>query len=108
MKLLVCVVNNDDTYKVLDALVQGGHYATLVSTTGGLLRQGNSTILSGVEDEDLESVLKIIKANSHSRMRYVNPMPPMETGELYMPAPVEVPVSGAVVFCLNVDRFAKF
>jgi uncharacterized protein YaaQ len=36
-------------------------------------------------------------------------MPPMvESGELYMPTPIEVQVGGAVVFIINVERFEKF
>ncbi len=81
----------------------------MVSTTGGFLREGNSTVLIGVEDEIIQSVLDIIRANCHTRTQYVNPLPPiMEPGELYMPTPVEVQVGGATVFVLNVDRFEKF
>ena len=77
-----------------------------IITAASLTPQHVTTYIG--KDKDLEAVLRIIKTNSHSRMRYVNPLPPTEAGELYMPAPVEVPVSGAVVFCLDVDRFEKF
>ena len=109
MKLLISVVNSDDAHPLIDALMRDGYKATMISTTGGFLREGNATLLIGVADENVKDVLKIIKASCHSRTQYVNPLPPMvESGEFYMPTPIEVQVGGAVVFILNVERFEKF
>jgi uncharacterized protein YaaQ len=109
MKLIVSIVNSDDARPLLDSLSRAGHRATQISTTGGFLREGNSTVLIGVEDPSIQGVLDIIRASCHTRTQYVNPLPPiMEPGELYMPTPVEVQVGGATVFVLNVDRFEKF
>ncbi len=109
MKLLISVINSDDAHPLVDALMGDGYRATTISTTGGFLREGNATLLIGVADEDVEKVLKIIKDNCHTRTQYVNPLPPtMESGELYMPTPIEVLVGGAVVFILDVDRFERF
>jgi uncharacterized protein YaaQ len=81
----------------------------MISTTGGFLREGNATLLIGVADENVEDVLKIIRESCHTRTQYVNPLPPtVESGELYMPTPIEVQVGGAVVFILKVDRFERF
>ncbi len=75
---------------------------------GGFLKQGNATILVGVEDDQVDAVLELISANCHSRKQFVNPMPPiMEPGEFYMPYPVEVEVGGATVFVLPVERFER-
>ncbi|MCX7840357.1 MAG: cyclic-di-AMP receptor [Anaerolineae bacterium] len=109
MKLVFAIVHNDDASKLTAALREKGHHFTLISTTGGFLREGNSTILIGVEEEKLEDVLHIVKANCITRTRYVNPMPPvMEPGELYLAQPVEVQVGGATVFVMDVERFEKF
>ncbi|MBC7224093.1 MAG: cyclic-di-AMP receptor [Anaerolineae bacterium] len=109
MKLIVAVVNSDDSRDLVDHLVQEGFRATVISTTGGFLREGNATVLVGVEDEHVPQVLKVIRESCHTRTQYVNPLPPvMEPGELYMPSPVEVQVGGATIFVLNVERFEKF
>jgi uncharacterized protein YaaQ len=47
MKLLIVVVNRDDTYSLVDALSDAEHRATVISTTGGFLGQGNSMLLDG-------------------------------------------------------------
>jgi len=109
MKLLISVVNSDDAHPLIDALMAEGYRATMISTTGGFLREGNATLLIGVADENVQDVLKIIQENCHTRTQWVNPLPPtVESGELYMPTPIEVPVGGAVVFMLNVERFEKY
>jgi len=109
MKLLICVVNSDDAHPLIDALMGEGYRATMISTTGGFLREGNATLLIGVADENVKDVLKIVKESCHTRTQWVNPLPPtVESGELYMPTPIEVPVGGAVVFIMNVERFEKY
>ena len=109
MKLLVCVVNQDDTSPLMDALTVDGYRATVISTTGGLLRQGNATLLIGVSDEDVGNTLEIIQANCHTRVAYANPLPPTtELGALHAPMPIEVQVGGAVVFVLDVERSERY
>ncbi len=109
MKLIMSIVNSDDARPLLEVLSRKGYRATMVSTTGGFLKEGNSTVLIGVEDDSVQSVLDLISENCHTRKQFVNPLPPiMEPGELYMPSPIEVQVGGATVFVLDVERFERF
>jgi len=109
MKLVVSIVNHDDAGRLVTALTGDGYRATTISTTGGFLRQGNATVLVGIEDDQVPRVLDLIKENCHTRHQFVNPLPPvMEPGEMYMPSPVEVQVGGATVFILEVVQFEQF
>ncbi len=109
MKLILSIVNRDDSNALIDSLMRQGHRATIVSTTGGFLRAGNATIMVGVEDENVAEVLKLIQEGCHTRTQYVNPLPPViEPGELYMPSPIEVQIGGATVFVLDVEAFHHF
>ena len=109
MKLIMSIVNTEDARTLIDSLMHHGHRATVISTTGGFLREGNATIFVGTEDEKVDEVLNIIRENCHTRTQYVNPLPPViEPGEMYLPTPVEVEVGGATVFVINVDRFEKY
>jgi uncharacterized protein YaaQ len=109
MKLVMSIVNNDDTGQLIDALTKAGFRATTISTTGGFLRQGNATILVGTQGEKVPRVLELIQENCHTRRQHVSPLPPvMEPGEMYMPMPVDVQVGGATVFVLDVAQFEQF
>jgi len=108
MKLLICVINSDDRYTLLDALIERGHAATVLSTIGGFLREGNATLLIGTPDCKVHDVLRIIRARCATRTKHVYPFPAAAGyEEAYMSAPIEVEVGGAVVFVLDVDRFEK-
>ena len=61
MKLLVAIVQDADARRVLDALVAEGHRATKISSTGGFLVRGNTTILIGVEDQQVNTVFDILR-----------------------------------------------
>ena len=108
MKLVTAIVHNEDAAALTDALLEKEYRATRVNSSGGFLKQGNATILVGVEDDQVDAVLELISANCHARKQFVNPMPPiMEPGEFYMPYPVEVEVGGATVFVIPVERFER-
>ena len=108
MKLVTAIVHNEDAATLVDALLEREFRATRVNSSGGFLKQGNATILVGVEDGQVDDVLEVISSNCHSRKQFLNPMPPiMEPGEFYMPYPVEVEVGGATVFVLPVERFER-
>ena len=109
MKLIMSIVHNDDARPLIDTLMRSGYRATMISTTGGFLREGNATIFVGTEDERIDEVLGIIRENCHTRTQHVNPLPPvMEPGEMYLPTPIEVEVGGATVFVIDVDRFERY
>ena len=108
MKLIVAIVHNEDAGVLVDALLEGQHRATRLQSSGGFLKQSNATVIVGAEDDAVEAVLEIIRANCTSRTQVVNPMPPiMEPGEFFMPYPLEVEVGGATVFVLPVERFER-
>ena len=109
MKLVVCIVHNRDKGKVSDELVRAGFKSTIIGSTGGFLREGNTTFLVGVEEAELQQLLDLIDANCQSREQTVNVVP-FEPGPpgAFIPTPVSVPVGGAVAFVLNVDQFYRF
>jgi uncharacterized protein YaaQ len=109
MKLLIAVVQDQDSHRLSTALIKEGFRATKLASTGGFLKSGNSTFLIGIQDEQYEQVLQIIKANCKSREQMISPVSPIGgTAESYVPYPVEVQVGGATVFVLGVEDFRQF
>ncbi|MGB4649404.1 MAG: cyclic-di-AMP receptor, partial [Acetivibrionales bacterium] len=77
-------------------------------STGGFLKAGNTTLLVGVDEENLDTVIDVIKKKSKSRKQVINSnMTPNGMGGMFIPYPVEVVVGGATIFVLDVDRFEK-
>lgn len=104
----MAIVHGDDADVLVEALLRKEFRATKLASSGGFLRQSNATVLLGVEDDQVDAALQVVKDNCTSRTEVVNPMPPiMEPGEFYLPYPVEVQVGGATVFVLPVDRFER-
>ncbi|ADU28323.1 cyclic-di-AMP receptor [Evansella cellulosilytica] len=109
MKLIMAVVQDKDSNRLSDALIEKDFRATKLASTGGFLKAGNTTFLIGTDDENVEQVLSIIKENCKTREQLVAPISPMGgNADSYVPYPVEVQIGGATVFILPVDRFEKF
>jgi uncharacterized protein YaaQ len=108
LKLVIIIASDSDAERLMKTLIEQGYPATKISSTGGFLRRGNATILSGVEAEEVDSVLVMVRDECHARTEYV----PVQTlpffGEATAVAePVEVRVGGAIVFVVDVERFEK-
>ena len=106
MKLITAIVNKEDSRVVCNELVKNKFYVTRLATTGGFLMAGNTTFISGVEDEKVDAVIGIIAKYSSRRTQIVPSTSTMEVG-MYSSFPVEVTVGGSTIFVLNVDRFEK-
>ena len=52
MKLLVAIVQDADVNPLVDELTEKKFRLTRLSTTGGFLKAGNTTLLIGVEDNE--------------------------------------------------------
>ncbi len=96
MKLIQAVVHQDDAKSVVDALIKHGFHATCSFSTGGFSGLSSATVVSGVEEDELETALKVIKENVESRKGL-----PRQGGQTQ---PVDI---GGAVFVINVERFER-
>lgn len=65
-KLIIAVVQNEDADNVVDALLESEFRATRLASTGGFLRRGNTTLMIGADETDVDRVLDLIRANARS------------------------------------------
>lgn len=106
MKMITAIINKEETRGVCAALVRAGFSVTRMSTTGGFLMAGNTTLLMGVEDSRVDECLEVLRACCHQRTEVV----PDVTGYDERGAsvePVTITVGGAIVFVTDVERFEK-
>jgi len=87
MKLIITITSDDDCEPVSQGLIASGFRVTRISSTGGFLRRGTSTLMIGVEKEKADEALEVIR-NSVS--------------------PVTDPgMKRATIFVLNVENFTQ-
>jgi uncharacterized protein YaaQ len=109
MKLAVCIVHSRDKNRITDELVRAGFKFTVIGSSGGFLREGNTTFLIGTEEDELPMLKQVISTNSQSREQLLS-VAPYETNPAaaFVGSAVKVPVGGAVLFVLPVDEFERY
>lgn len=60
MKLALFVVDNSKADITVDTLVQNGLRVTRMASTGGFLRRGNTTLVVGAEESDIERAIALV------------------------------------------------
>ena len=109
MKLIIAIVQDEDSSKLLSRLMQKGFGVTKLATTGGFLRAGNTTLLLGVNEDRMDEAIGIIEEVCKSRKQVTTATTAIAgiTHGEYAAFPVEVTVGGATLFVLTVDQFLK-
>jgi uncharacterized protein YaaQ len=107
VRLILAVIQSSDAGKVMRALTERGMRVTRLASTGGFLREGNVTFLTGVPEDQVDAALEAVRTHARRRTKI------MAASDVAMPAPgvlasdadwVEVAVGGATVFVLDIAR----
>ncbi|SHD76147.1 cyclic-di-AMP receptor [Schnuerera ultunensis] len=93
MKLIIAIVQDDYSTKVIKSLMTKKYRTTKLSSTGGFLKSGNTTLLIGVEDEKVDDVIKAIEEECK--------------GKKVNKGKEEINIGGANIFILNMEDFKK-
>jgi len=108
MKLMVIIVSDPDADGLVRAMVERGHPATKIGSTGGFLRRGNTTLLSGVASDEVDQVVALVRRLCPVRTEILAISAVPLAGELpFLNEPIEVRAGGAVLFVLDVERFER-
>ncbi|NLZ82901.1 MAG: hypothetical protein GX915_04465 [Clostridiales bacterium] len=104
MKLVYVIVRNNDSSQVTETLNRKGFYVTKMASTGGFLREGNTTLLIGTDEYKIDEVIEIVKKECGPRQQiFMNNMAPGD----YSAMNSVVNVGGATIFVMDVERFEK-
>jgi len=87
MKLIIAIIKDEDNDNVSRALTKEDFRVTFIASTGGFLRSGRSTLLIGVDDDQVPTALDVIRKGCK------RPNKPDE--------------KRATIFVLNVDQFTQ-
>jgi uncharacterized protein YaaQ len=94
MKLIIAIVKDNDASDLIDAVINAGFRITKLATTGGFLKSGNSTLLIGVEEKNVDQVIEVINYICESKKQIETETP-------------QVKVGGATIFVVDVNKFVK-
>ncbi len=61
MKLILAIVHDSDSENVTQALTSADFRVTRVASTGGLLRRGMTTLLIGLEAEQVDPAIQVLR-----------------------------------------------
>ncbi|HXL02525.1 MAG TPA: cyclic-di-AMP receptor [Candidatus Atribacteria bacterium] len=107
--LLICVVRDQDVAKLLDNLRDRNISFTKLASTGGFLREGNTTLLIGIEEERREEVRKLIRETCARREEIVESTVPLnEPIGPFVPQRIKVVRGGGVLFEVPILYYEKF
>ncbi|HEY5903058.1 MAG TPA: cyclic-di-AMP receptor [Anaerolineales bacterium] len=71
MKMMIVIVKDQDADGLTQKLTAGSYRVTRIASTGGLLRSGVVTLLIGLEDDQVDAAIDLIRARlspaSHER-----------------------------------------
>jgi uncharacterized protein YaaQ len=111
MELVLGIVQSEDADTLCKRLNAEGFRVTRVNTVGGFLARGNVTILTGVEEEQVDQVIEIIRNTCHTRRSFINPTPlgtePVHLAVAAPAMPLEVLIGGATVFSFPLKQFVR-
>lgn len=60
MKLIIVVLDNENSKKITKVLLSQKIRATKLASSGGFLGLGNTTLLIGAEDEKVDDIISLI------------------------------------------------
>lgn len=90
MKLIIAIVHDDYVNRVVKELVNNKIRSTKLTSSGGFLKSGNTTLLIGTKEENVDKAIDVIRSQCDSKE--------------YKDGTV---ICGANIFVLNADQFKK-
>jgi len=87
MKLLLTIISDRDREPVSKALIEAKFRVTRISSTGGFFHRGMSTLMTGVEENQVDKAIDVIKTN--------------------LPTRTVEKMSRATIFVINVEDFKQ-
>lgn len=93
LKLIIAIIQDEYISKVIKVLMENRIRTTKLSSTGGFLKSGNTTLFIGVEDNEVDKVAEFIRKECASKK--------VKSGN------GEITVGGANLFVMDIDKYMK-
>lgn len=67
MKLIIAIIQDEYVNKVIRTLMDNKIRTTRLSSTGGFLKSGNTTLLIGTKEEEIDHIVDLISKQTKSK-----------------------------------------
>ncbi len=104
MKFVIAVIQDYDTNAFLTALSSSNIMSTRIASAGGFLRQGNTTVFSVVEDDQVPLFKQLLRQHCGDRQEH---WPALDVTEEDLEHVAATRVGGGVAFVVRVAHFEK-
>lgn len=94
MKLIIAIIEDQYTNELIKTLMENKIKITKLASTGGFLKAGNTTLLIGAKEEDLDKTISLIKTKCEVKVGKKKPKDP--------------DIAGANLFILDVNEYMRF
>jgi uncharacterized protein YaaQ len=61
MKMMIVIIKDNDADTLTQAFTASNFRVTRVASTGGFLRSGNVTMLLGIDDNQVDSAIQVVR-----------------------------------------------
>ncbi len=103
---LVIVVAGVQAGELMQRLSQEHFYFTKIDSSGGLVQEPNATLLIGLNETRLESLLELVRKVCQPYRQFIPAH--VSVHPMHMqPAMIEAEMGGATVYVLEVERFEQ-
>ena len=89
MKMMIAIVQEKYTDGLIDRFLDEDIYVTRLSSTGGFFKSGNTTLLLGCKEDEIDRIYEIFKEETEAEDVH------MEEGDFK--------VSGATIFVVDLE-----
>ncbi|MDK7355290.1 cyclic-di-AMP receptor [Peptoniphilus harei] len=89
MKMMIAIVQEKYTDALIDRFLDEDIYVTRLSSTGGFFKAGNTTLLLGCKESEMDQIYEIFKEETEAEDVH------MEEGDFK--------VSGATIFVVDLE-----
>ena len=93
MKLIIAIIQDEYVNKVIKTLMDNKIRTTRLSSTGGFLKSGNTTLLIGTEEAEIDHITELIGEQTKTRK--------VKEGR------EEVTVGGANLFVIDINDYIR-
>ncbi len=104
--MVMAVVQAADADIAVQALKKADISSYQMPSVGGFLGRRNITLIIEVPQGRFDEIKEILANNCRQRIEFV--AVPIESTQIAIPQPTQIPVGGAVVFGLTAERIEKF